>query len=84
MLPHWIISLDGGPRRVNHSAVLIEHKIYMFGGYCSSLDYKQSIPIDVHVLNTCKYCVICLKQVIITVKKICILLFIPGWQHLSG
>lgn len=56
MLPHWIISLNGGPQRVNHSAVVIEHKIYIFGGYCSTVDYEQSTPIDVHLFNTCKSC----------------------------
>ena len=55
MLPHWIISLEGGPKRVNHSAVIIDHKIYMFGGYCMGENYDEPNPIDVHVLNTCKF-----------------------------
>ena len=54
MLPHWIVALEGGPRRVNHSAVLIDHKIYMFGGYCMGENYDNPNPIDIHVLNTCK------------------------------
>ena len=53
MLPQWVLSLDGGPRRVNHSAVIIDHKIYTFGGYCMGENYQELNPIDVHILNTC-------------------------------
>uniref|UniRef100_A0A1B6DWJ7 Kelch domain-containing protein 3 n=2 Tax=Clastoptera arizonana TaxID=38151 RepID=A0A1B6DWJ7_9HEMI len=49
---YWTVHLEGGPRRVNHAAVLIEDKIYSFGGYCTGEDYKLFRPMDVHVLNT--------------------------------
>uniref|UniRef100_H2ZPI0 Kelch domain-containing protein 3 n=1 Tax=Ciona savignyi TaxID=51511 RepID=H2ZPI0_CIOSA len=55
MLPHWTVSLEGGPRRVNHAAVIVDHRIFMFGGYCMGEDYKQQRPIDVHVFNTYSY-----------------------------
>lgn len=48
----WTIHLEGGPRRVNHAAVCIKNKIYSFGGYCSSDEYKDWEAIPVHVLNT--------------------------------
>jgi len=54
MLPRWTVSLEGGPRRVNHSAAIVGHRIFMFGGYCVEDDYDQPTPIDVHVFNTCK------------------------------
>uniref|UniRef100_T1J5X1 Kelch domain-containing protein 3 n=1 Tax=Strigamia maritima TaxID=126957 RepID=T1J5X1_STRMM len=48
----WTIRLEGGPRRVNHAAVAIGDRIYSFGGYCTGESYRESIPMDVHVLNT--------------------------------
>lgn len=48
----WIAHVEGGPRRVNHTAVVIGHRIYSFGGYCSNEDYRSIQTIDVHVLNT--------------------------------
>ncbi|XP_063822675.1 kelch domain-containing protein 3 [Ostrinia nubilalis] len=48
----WTVHLDGGPMRVNHAAVCIDNKIYSFGGYYSSEEYKDWEPIPVHVLNT--------------------------------
>lgn len=44
--------MDGGPCRVNHTAVVVGDFIYSFGGYCSSEEYKLNHTIDVHVLNT--------------------------------
>ncbi|KAM9808465.1 kelch domain-containing protein 3 isoform 2-T3 [Syngnathus typhle] len=48
----WSVHLEGGPRRVNHAAVAVEHKVYTFGGYCSGEDYETLRQIDVHVFNT--------------------------------
>ena len=51
----WTVSLDGGPRRVNHASVVIDGYIYMFGGYCmGEHNYDDTQPIDIHVLNTRK------------------------------
>lgn len=36
---YWLAHLEGGPRRVNHTAVAIGDYIYSFGGYCSNEDY---------------------------------------------
>lgn len=49
---YWIARVDGGPRRVNHAAVVYKDAIYSFGGYCSGEDYRSLHPIDVQVLNT--------------------------------
>lgn len=49
---YWLAHIEGGPRRVNHTAVAIGDYIYSFGGYCLNEDYRTMIPIDVHVLNT--------------------------------
>lgn len=49
---YWIAHVDGGPRRVNHTAVVVGDNIFSFGGYCSGDDYRSLRPIDVHVLNT--------------------------------
>ena len=61
MACRWVISLDGGPRRVNHASVIIDTYIYMFGGYCmhEHENYDDTQPIDVHVLNTRKFYSIC-------------------------
>ncbi|XP_056326639.1 uncharacterized protein klhdc3 [Danio aesculapii] len=48
----WSVHLEGGPRRVNHAAVSVGHKVYSFGGYCSGEDYETLRQIDVHVFNT--------------------------------
>ncbi|XP_055745607.1 kelch domain-containing protein 3-like [Salvelinus fontinalis] len=48
----WTTHLDGGPRRVNHAAVSVGHKVYSFGGYCSGDDYETLRQIDVHIFNT--------------------------------
>lgn len=48
----WTVHLEGGPRRVNHAAVAVGHKVYSFGGYCSGEDYETLRQIDVHVFNT--------------------------------
>ncbi|XP_037394361.1 kelch domain-containing protein 3 [Pygocentrus nattereri] len=48
----WTVHLEGGPRRVNHAAVAVGHKVYSFGGYCSGEDYETFRQIDVHVFNT--------------------------------
>nr|CAB3259308.1 kelch domain-containing protein 3 [Phallusia mammillata] len=55
MLPRWTVSLEGGPRRVNHSSALIGHRIFMFGGYCMGVNYEVISLIDVHVFNTYTY-----------------------------
>uniref|UniRef100_A0A8D8S3I2 Kelch domain-containing protein 3 n=1 Tax=Cacopsylla melanoneura TaxID=428564 RepID=A0A8D8S3I2_9HEMI len=49
---YWTVHLTGGPRRVNHAAVLNDNKIFTFGGYCSGEDYVKRRPMDVYVLNT--------------------------------
>lgn len=49
---HWTWHLEGGPRRVNHAAVAINHNIFSFGGYCTTDDYSTFKPMDVHILNT--------------------------------
>lgn len=48
----WTVSLEGGPRRVNHAAVVVNDKIYSFGGYCTGENYHKKRAMDVHVLNT--------------------------------
>lgn len=53
-MQQWTVHLDGGPRRVNHAAVLIGCRIYSFGGYCTGENFEIVRPIDVHVLNTGK------------------------------
>lgn len=50
----WAVHLEGGPRRVNHAAVAVGHKVYSFGGYCSGEDYETLRQIDVHVFNAGK------------------------------
>ncbi|MBN3275924.1 KLDC3 protein, partial [Polyodon spathula] len=47
----WTVHLEGGPRRVNHAAVAVGHKVYSFGGYCSGEDYETLRQIDIHVFN---------------------------------
>ncbi|XP_074166969.1 kelch domain-containing protein 3 isoform X2 [Sminthopsis crassicaudata] len=47
----WTVHLEGGPRRVNHAAVAVGHRVYSFGGYCSGEDYETLRQIDVHVFN---------------------------------
>lgn len=54
----WSVHLEGGPRRVNHAAVAVGHKVYSFGGYCSGEDYETLRQIDVHVFNTGRWCYI--------------------------
>lgn len=49
---YWIANIEGGPRRVNHTAVAIGDYIYSFGGYCSNEDYRSMNTIDVHIFNT--------------------------------
>ena len=50
-MQRWTVCLEGGPRRVNHAAVAIEHKIYSFGGYCTGDDFENTRPMDIHILN---------------------------------
>ncbi|KAG9472821.1 hypothetical protein GDO78_016755 [Eleutherodactylus coqui] len=50
-MPHWTVHLEGGPRRVNHAAVAVGHRVFSFGGYCSGEDYETLRQIDVHVFN---------------------------------
>lgn len=49
---HWITHISGGPKRVNHAAVAVGHKIYSFGGYCTGENSRDYTSMDVHVLNT--------------------------------
>lgn len=51
----WISHLEGGPKRVNHAAVSVGHKIYSFGGYCTGENSKGYASMDVHVLNTATF-----------------------------
>ena len=51
----WSINLEGGPKRVNHAACLINGAIYSFGGYCSGEIRSRLAPIDVHMLDTNTY-----------------------------
>ncbi|KAB0799598.1 hypothetical protein PPYR_00841 [Photinus pyralis] len=48
----WIAHIEGGPKRVNHAAVTVDHKIYTFGGYCTGESSNEYTSIDVHILNT--------------------------------
>ena len=50
----WTVHLEGGPRRVNHAAVAVGHRVYSFGGYCSGDDYETLRQIDVHIFNAGK------------------------------
>ncbi|XP_069675101.1 kelch domain-containing protein 3 isoform X2 [Periplaneta americana] len=52
---YWTVHLEGGPRRVNHAAVVVGDKIYSFGGYCTGENYRKRRPMDVHVLNTSNF-----------------------------
>jgi len=54
-MQRWTVNLDGGPRRVNHAAVLIGCHIYSFGRYCTGENFEIVRPIDVHILNTGLY-----------------------------
>lgn len=51
----WITHIEGGPKRVNHAAVAVGHKIYTFGGYCTGENSKKYTSMDVHVLNTATF-----------------------------
>ncbi|KAG5890788.1 hypothetical protein JTB14_007182 [Gonioctena quinquepunctata] len=51
----WISYLEGGPKRVNHAAVAVGHKIYSFGGYCTGENSREYTSMDVHVLNTATF-----------------------------
>nr|XP_023015220.1 kelch domain-containing protein 3-like [Leptinotarsa decemlineata] len=51
----WISVLEGGPKRVNHAAVAVRHKIYSFGGYCTGENSREYTSMDVHVLNTATF-----------------------------
>ncbi|VDM93966.1 unnamed protein product [Onchocerca ochengi] len=52
---YWTVTVEGGPKRVNHAAVALNDQIYSFGGYCSGEVYDGSQPVDVHVLDTGNY-----------------------------
>ncbi|ELT93982.1 hypothetical protein CAPTEDRAFT_2628 [Capitella teleta] len=54
-MQRWTVRLEGGPRRVNHAAVAIGRRIFSFGGYCTSEEFNDNRPMDVHVLNTITY-----------------------------
>ncbi|KAG9338070.1 hypothetical protein JZ751_027146 [Albula glossodonta] len=55
-MSRWTVHLEGGPRRVNHAAVAVGHRVYSFGGYCSGEDYETLRQIDVHVFNAVSLC----------------------------
>lgn len=48
---HWTVHIEGGPKRVNHAAVVVGRTIYSFGGYCTDENYSTQRPIDVHILD---------------------------------
>ncbi|KAF7266807.1 hypothetical protein GWI33_019912 [Rhynchophorus ferrugineus] len=48
----WIAHIEGCPKRVNHAAVAVNHKVYSFGGYSTGEDCRGYTSMDVHVLNT--------------------------------
>lgn len=49
---YWLAHLEGGPRRVNHTAVAIGDYIWSYGGYCSNEDYGMSSHVNfVFTLN---------------------------------
>lgn len=49
----WTTHLEGGPRRVNHAACVVDTCIYSFGGYRTGDSYRSKFtPIDVYVFNT--------------------------------
>ncbi|XP_066147064.1 kelch domain-containing protein 3-like [Euwallacea fornicatus] len=48
----WIAHIEGCPKRVNHAAVAVNHKIYSFGGFSTGEDCRGYSSMDVHVLNT--------------------------------
>lgn len=52
---YWTVHLEGGPRRVNHAAVVVTDKIYSFGGYCTGENYHKRRPMDIHILNTANF-----------------------------
>jgi len=52
---HWTVHIEGGPKRVNHAAVVVGHTIYSFGGYCTDENYSIQRPIDVHILQPDTY-----------------------------
>ncbi|XP_050439295.1 kelch domain-containing protein 3-like [Adelges cooleyi] len=49
---YWTVHLHGGPRRVNHAAVVVGTNIITFGGDCSGAD--DDGPIDIYALDTVK------------------------------
>lgn len=67
----WSVHLEGGPRRVNHAAVAVGHKVYSFGGYCSGEDYETLRQIDVHIFNTGRWPMssCCIKMALIHIFK---------------
>ncbi|EFO22539.1 hypothetical protein LOAG_05947 [Loa loa] len=53
----WIVSLDGGPKKPNQAAIVINDKIYSFGSCCC---YERGfiepeLAFGVHVLNPADY-----------------------------
>ena len=44
----WTVHLNGGPKRSYHAAVIVEHKVFSFGGE----DNNDSDLTEVHVFNT--------------------------------
>ena len=34
---HWVVEVDGGPKRVNHCTVFYRGHLIVFGGYCTEL-----------------------------------------------
>ena len=44
----WTVHLKGAPKRSYHAAVIVEHKVFSFGGE----DNNDSDHTEVHVFNT--------------------------------
>lgn len=55
MAASWISRLGGGPRRVNHAAVLLGNSMYMIGGYFTGLQFSTNDVIDVFVFSLGKF-----------------------------
>eukprot|EP00794_Sanderia_malayensis_P017661 gene17661-19419_t len=49
----WTLSVEGGPKRVNHASVGDEEKnlVFSFGGYCTGVEYNSIEKMDIHVFN---------------------------------
>ena len=49
----WLYTLKDAPKRVNHAAVIIDEKIYSFGGYINGGNFEDTtVLIDIFFLDT--------------------------------